>query len=273
MNITSTSTQKPKPKSKFELFLELSQYDVESGTSRLVNVSEFTGRFESLKLGNGGSWCRDEGLRKKEFKLITIKNNGLLTCKGFDANEKEIATIKKLINYSKISFPVEMGIAGTSIKYLQIVGKKPKRSCFRAIRQDIRKHFENKACVNCALSKTPSKCHLFVIDHKNSLYNDPRVLNIHTQRIDDFQSLCNKCNLIKRSISEKERTSGKRHAGTLVESVAHFGIDFIQGDESFDFDDPNALVGTYWYDCDQFRKNALQIYMAKHHRLLKEIEQ
>lgn len=262
---------KPKRKSKFHLFLELSNYDSISGLSRLVNVSEFTGPYESLKLGNGGSWCRDEGLRKKDFKLITIKNNGLLTCKGFDGNELEIAEIKSLINYSQFHFPVEKGAPGTSIKYIQVVGKKNKSSCDRDIRQDIRTYFGNKACVNCSLSKTPSKCHLFVVDHKNSLYNDPRVLNTQTQRLDDFQSLCNKCNLIKRSVTEKERKSRKRCAGTLVESVAHFGIDFIAGDELLDFADPNALVGTYWYDCAQFRKDALRLYVGKHRALLNEM--
>ena len=29
-----------------------------------------------------------------------------------------------------------------------------------------------------------------VIDHKNDLYNDPRVLNSDTQVPDDFQTLC-----------------------------------------------------------------------------------
>lgn len=43
-----------------ELFLELAQPD-ETGFSRCVYVDEFTGRYEQLRLGNGGSWCRDNG--------------------------------------------------------------------------------------------------------------------------------------------------------------------------------------------------------------------
>ena len=31
-----------------------------------------------------------------------------------------------------------------------------------------------------------------------------------------------------------------------------FGIDFIEGDETFDAKDSNAMVGTYWYDVVAF---------------------
>lgn len=41
---------------KIELFLKLAKPD-EKGFSRWVNVSEFVGTYESLRLGNGGSWC------------------------------------------------------------------------------------------------------------------------------------------------------------------------------------------------------------------------
>ncbi|QOR04898.1 hypothetical protein [Campylobacter cuniculorum] len=43
--------------SKTKLFLKLAKPD-EKGFSRWVSVSEFVGAYESLKLGNGGSWCR-----------------------------------------------------------------------------------------------------------------------------------------------------------------------------------------------------------------------
>lgn len=45
--------------SKVDLFLELAKPD-ETGNSRKVLVSEFVGKYEPLKLGNGGSWCRDD---------------------------------------------------------------------------------------------------------------------------------------------------------------------------------------------------------------------
>jgi len=42
---------------KTELFIELANPN-KDGVSRWVNVSEFTGKYKDLQLGNGGSWCR-----------------------------------------------------------------------------------------------------------------------------------------------------------------------------------------------------------------------
>lgn len=62
--------------SKKELFITLAKPN-ESGISRWVSVSEFVGKFESLKLGNGGSWCRASSNLAKEYIVeikIRIKN-------------------------------------------------------------------------------------------------------------------------------------------------------------------------------------------------------
>jgi hypothetical protein len=128
----------------------------------------------------------------------------------------------------------------------------------RPISKAIREHFKNAACVNCGLEAI-GKEKQFVIDHKNDLYNDPRVLNTKTQLISDFQKLCNRCNLIKREICKKTRETGKRIGATKIVNVAEFGIDFIKGDETFNPNDINAMVGTYWYDPIEFRKKALEI--------------
>jgi len=34
-----------------------------------------------------------------------------------------------------------------------------------------------------------------------------------------------------------------------------FGINFIEGDETFDINDINAMKGTFWYDPVEFMKN------------------
>jgi hypothetical protein len=39
-----------------------------------------------------------------------------------------------------------------------------------------------------------------------------------------------------------------------IPSLAIFGIDFVEGDDSFDPNDINAMVGTYWYDPVEFMK-------------------
>ena len=125
----------------------------------------------------------------------------------------------------------------------------------RPISENIRKILEKTGCVVCG-----SHSHL-VIDHKNDLYNDPRVLNLKNQTINDFQCLCNHCNLQKRQISKKTKELGKRIGATTIPSLAFLGIDFIKGDETFDEKDINAMVGTYWYDPIEFMKIAFDIYM------------
>ncbi len=51
-----------------QLFLELAKPD-EDGFSRAVPTTEFVGRYERLRLGNGGSWCRDDGSLAAEYNV------------------------------------------------------------------------------------------------------------------------------------------------------------------------------------------------------------
>lgn len=53
-------------KTKTELFIEIASPD-KNGVSRWVNVSEFSERYQELKLGNGGSWCRASSSLAKDI--------------------------------------------------------------------------------------------------------------------------------------------------------------------------------------------------------------
>ena len=118
----------------------------------------------------------------------------------------------------------------------------------RPIRNDIHEYHKKMGCVVCGSHSD------LVTDHKNDLYNDPRVLNVKTQTIDDFQCLCNHCNLQKRQVSKKTKEIRKRIGATTIPSYAVFGIDFVEGDETFDEKDINCMVGTYWYDPIEFAR-------------------
>jgi len=120
----------------------------------------------------------------------------------------------------------------------------------RPIRSDI--HYYHKQTIGrCVVCGSKSE---LVTDHKNDLYNDPRVLNAATQTKEDFQCLCNHCNLLKRQISKKTLETGKRYSALNIPSMSIFGIDFIKGTEEFNPSDINAMVGTYWYDPVAFNR-------------------
>ncbi len=59
---------------KNNLFLELAKPDIETGSSRWVSAPEFVGRYKSLELGNGGSWCRKESTLAKVYIIEFDKN-------------------------------------------------------------------------------------------------------------------------------------------------------------------------------------------------------
>ena len=100
----------------------------------------------------------------------------------------------------------------------------------RPIRSDIHAFYKSHgaACVVCG-TKSDLRT-----DHKNDLYNDPRVLNSKTQTLEDFQCLCNHCNLQKRQISITTKQTKKRYGATNIPQIAWLGVDFIEGDETFD---------------------------------------
>ena len=51
----------------------------------------------------------------------------------------------------------------------------------------------------------------------------------------------------------------KRQPPPLNILAINGGIKFTQGDETYDSSDPNALVGTYWYDPISFGKACLKL--------------
>jgi 5-methylcytosine-specific restriction endonuclease McrA len=122
----------------------------------------------------------------------------------------------------------------------------------RPISTKIREYYKETPCVVCG------SCSSLIIDHKNDLYNDLRVLSLETQTINDFQVLCIHCNLQKREVAKKTRETGIRYSAMNIPSISVFGVDFISGTETFDLKDINAMVGTYWYDPIEFIKKARQ---------------
>ena len=237
--------------SKIKLFLKLSEFDEKNPDKfKIVNVSSFTGEFKDLVLGNGGSWCRRSACKK--YKVSTLKKNGTINYLwNADDEEKEIV-IKAFSNYPKEK--------GNKIQYIGIFGLKNKKNP-RPIRGDIKKYWKNFYCCSCGRNSD------LICDHKNDLYNDPRVLHRKTQKKEDFQSLCNQCNLLKRQVSKDTKRTGKRYGATNIPMLKVFGINFIEGDESYDADDVDAMKGTYWYDPVAFMEGIKRILKKRYYLL------
>lgn len=119
----------------------------------------------------------------------------------------------------------------------------------RAIRKDIREPLQDLNCVHCGAES--NKNHLNEIDHKNGRYNDSSALDIETQELEDFQTLCSTCNKTKRSICMKCVENGIRYDATIL----GYPMSVVEGDLAYDKSlGENACVGCYFNDVQYFRK-------------------
>lgn len=126
----------------------------------------------------------------------------------------------------------------------------------RPINKHIHKQIVCNPCVSCG-SRSEIVC-----DHKNDLYNDPRVLNEKTQTLDDFQPLCNHCNLVKRQVCKDEIKNGKLYSAQ--ENIPQYKIivefEFTWEKKPFDITNIDCKRDTYWYDPIAFAKRVKNEY-------------
>ena len=87
-------------------------------------------------------------------------------------------------------------------------------------------------------------------------------LNSDTQKKEDFQPICTACNLRKNKVMTKTKKENKRQPPPDMIRIP-FGIDFTVGNETFNPDDINAMVGTYWYDPIDFINKALTMKLKE----------
>ena len=205
-----------------------------------VEKDEFIGEYATLFFKNGGDWCRHETFDKTIYKCATMKANGKINFLWSASDIEKEEVTKNFRDNFKI-------LKGNNIKYFKIFGIKT-IDLSHPICKKIKDHYKKMPCVNCG-SNSDLQC-----DHKNGLYNNPRVLDIKTQLLDDFQSLCRHCNDQKRQVEKKIKETGIRYGATNIPSLKILGIDFIEGDETYNCEDINALKGTYWYDPIEFMK-------------------
>jgi hypothetical protein len=135
----------------------------------------------------------------------------------------------------------------------------------RPIKESILNEIRSKKCVSCGTNSE------IICDHKNDLYNDPRVLDTKTQLLSDFQPLCNHCNLQKRQIAKQESEyylsdpdEAKVYAiKDIWEKYKIYPFEFTWENKKYNPDDIECKVGTYWYDPVEFEKNILNKLLSQ----------
>ena len=188
--------------------------------------------------GTGDRWSRKlfiytviYGSKKKKPKLYLSDND------EYKIDEK---LLDEFYNINKN----KKGIIGVFIHSLNSQENRDRRPISKTIRNEICK----RCCVICGTSSE------IICDHKNDLYNDINVLNVETQTLDDFQPLCNHCNLRKRQVCKEERENKFLYSSKLIPQFNTTDYEYPWEKKTYDEKDPNNKKDTYWYDPIEFNK-------------------
>ena len=129
---------------------------------------------------------------------------------------------------------------------IRLLGKKT-TSSNRPISDEIRKIICSKVSAHSGLNGTLND--YIVPDHKNGRYTDEFVLNIETQKVEDFQALTLRENLHKRQICKVCKNTNKRFDAKIL----GYNVSFLEGDENFN--NEINCIGCYWFDCIKFKES------------------
>lgn len=199
----------------------------------------------SLNWGNNGvgdRWC------KKKFCYTSIKATGEKLY--HDKQDKVVEEPPQIQEFRKqflATHKLRQGIIGIFVHYELTNEEKLQRP----IRKDILNKYKSQPCANCSSQSD------LVCDHKNDLYNDKRVLKTKTQLEDDFQSLCNHCNLLKRQVCKTEKQNQKLYSAKDHPQYKCFECDFPWEKKAFDENDPDLKSDTYWSDPIEFMRKCI----------------
>ena len=196
------------------------------------------------KLYWGGNGVGDRWANKK-FNYSVIYSNR--SPKTYSENDDDIIPDELLNDFLKTH-------KGSGIIGIYVYSKR-NRSEKRPISKSIRKIITDNSCVVCGTNSD------IICDHKNDLYNDTRVLDVNTQKLDDFQPLCNHCNLQKRQICKEEEEKKKLYSAKNIQRYKQYKFEFPWEKKNFDKRDINCKNDTYWFDPVEF-DNKIFCYLS-----------
>ena len=197
---------------KRKLFIELAQPD-ENWVSRWVSVNEFVDRYSVLRFRNWRDRCRENSTIAKQYILEIDKSQ----------------TPWNSVDRIKLSWKRREEITTT-----------------QSIRPDIIREISSRRCV---ILWTHYSCdHRTEVDHKNWRKNDPRVMNLQTQTIDDFQPLSKPANDAKRQFCKECKRTGIRYDATQL----WYTVSYTEWDENYN--ENIWCKWCFWYDPVAFRQ-------------------
>ncbi len=203
---------------KTELFIDIAKPDKETGISRWVSINEFIGKYKTLQLGNGGSWCRASSSLAKKYIV------------EFDKNQT----------------------SGNSIDRIRLNGINSSKVFNQSIRSDIKEYYKNQKCVMLGVVGFSENTKI-EIDHKDGRKDNDRISDISSQSLNDFQPLCKAANDVKRQICKECKATNKRWNAKNIKGNPY---SFYKGDENYSKE--FKCEGCYQYDPVEYRKECVK---------------
>jgi hypothetical protein len=202
--------------------------------TKIISRNEIK-QYKKLDWGNNGIGDR---WANKKFNYTSIYNYKIKTYSENDDDNVDDDLIQKF----RLEHPNMKGIIGIFVHSKRLTITK------RPIKKEIDIIIKQNSCVSCGSNSD------IICDHKNDLYNDDKVLDIHTQDVMDFQPLCNHCNLQKRQICKDEIKNNKIYSAKNLQKYKAFTFEFPWEKKAFIIHDITTKNDTYWYDPIEFNK-------------------
>ena len=175
-----------------------------------ASVSELD---KELKLGNGGSWCRNSSRLAQIFKLERKKECGKITSVELKGWNREIPFSQR-------------------------------------VRKDIWDKISKQNCVMLGTKWSKSENMKVEVDHKDGRKNDTDYNDIQNQREEWFQPLCKAANDFKRQKCKECKESKEQNKRWSAANIMGYeDFPFYEGDENY----KGTCVGCYLYDPVAYR--------------------
>lgn len=191
----------------------------EEGWTEVVSLNELNSHYDTdeFTTKNGGSWCRSDSSLLSRYNVERIQGSGA------DKSGRRIIAV-------------------------QLKGLKESASN-RGIRSDIRTEITAQKCAILCNSSD------IQVDHKcPRLALTPRVMDLKTQELTDFQALCRAANAAKRGHCNKCGDSKTRFDA----KVLGYTVSYWRGGPKAN----DGCVGCYWYDPVEFNHQVSKDYTS-----------